>query len=318
MPPPLLRIGTRGSPLALIQAEATRARLAAAHPELAAPDAIEIVPIRTTGDAVRDRTLAAIGGKGLFTKEIEEALLSQAIDLAVHSLKDMATVLPEGLAIVCHLPRADPRDAVITPRAGRLLDLPRGAVVGSSALRRQAQLLRARPDLRVVPIRGNVETRLRKIEEGKADATLLAVAGLVRLGMESRITEILPTDLMLPAPAQGTIAVEARLSDARVLRYLAPIDDPATAACSAAERALLAALDGSCRTPIAALAEIDGEGRLTLRARIIRPDGTRCHDATRSGAVADAARLGQDAGTALRAEAGPGFFDLPIPEGIPV
>ena len=318
MTTPLLRIGTRGSPLALIQAETVRDRLAAAHPELRAPGAIAIVPIRTTGDSVRDRTLAAIGGKGLFTKEIEEALLSDAIDLAVHSLKDMATLLPEGLAIVCHLPRADPRDAFISSSVARLLDLPPGAIVGSSALRRQAQLLRARPDLRVVPIRGNVETRLRKIEEGKADATLLAVAGLDRMGMQSRITEILPTDLMLPAPAQGIIAVEARVSDQRALRYVAPLDDAATSARAAAERALLAALDGSCRTPIAALAEIDAEGRLTLQARIIRPDGTRCHEAARSGAAVDAARLGHDAGAALRAEAGPGFFDLPIPEGTPV
>src|SRR6202521_4176828 len=213
---PLLRIGTRGSPLALIQAEALRQRLGAAYPELGAPGALEIVPIRATGDLVRERTLAAIGGKGLFTKEIEAALLAGEIDLAVHSLKDMATQLPDGLAIVCHLPRADPRDAVISRGTKRLLDLPQGAVVGSSALRRQAQLLRARPDLRVVALRGNVETRLRKVEEGKVDATLLAVAGLARLGLEDRITEILPTDLMLPAPAQGTIAVEARAGDARV------------------------------------------------------------------------------------------------------
>ena len=315
---PFLRIGTRGSPLALIQAEALRQRLGAAYPELGAPGALEIVPIRTTGDLVRDRTLAAIGGKGLFTKEIEAALLAGEIDLAVHSLKDMATQLPDGLAIVCHLPRADPRDAFIARQAKRLLDLPQGAVVGSSALRRQAQLLRARPDLRVVPLRGNVETRLRKVEEGKVDATLLAVAGLARLGLEDRITEILPTDLMLPAPAQGTIAVEARAGDARVLGYVAPLDDAATAARSAAERAVLGALDGSCRTPIAALAEIDAGGRLTLQARIIRPDGTQYHEARLSGAVADAARIGQEVGARLRAEAGPDFFDLPIPEGLPV
>ncbi len=314
----MLRIGTRGSPLALIQAEAIRHRLVAAHPELAAAGAIEVVTIRTTGDLVRDRTLAAIGGKGLFTKEIEAALLAHQIDLAVHSLKDMATVLPEGLAILCHLPRADPRDAFISARAKRFLDLSEGAVVGSSALRRQAQILRARPDLRVVPLRGNVETRLGKVSDGKVDATLLAVAGLARLGLESRITEILPTDLMLPAPSQGTIAAEARAGDDRVLRYLAPLDDAATAAQSTAERALLAALDGSCRTPIAALAEIDDRGRLTLHARIIRPDGTQCYEARLSGAVSDTARIGREVGERLRAEAGPGFFDLPIPEGTPV
>src|SRR5215470_415287 len=291
MATPLLRIGTRGSPLALIQAEAIRDGLAAAHVELAAPGALEIVAIRTTGDLVRDRTLAAIGGKGLFTKEIEAALLARDIDLAVHSLKDMATQLPEGLAIACHLPRADPRDAFVSASAKRLLDLPQGAVVGSSALRRQAQLLRVRPDLRIVALRGNVDTRLGKVADGKVDATLLAVAGLARLGLESRITEILSTNLMLPSPAQGTIAAEARAGDERVLRYLRPLDDAVTAACSTAERALLAALDGSCRTPIAALAEIDG-GRLTLRARIIRPDGTQCHEARLSGAVAEAVGIG--------------------------
>jgi hydroxymethylbilane synthase len=317
MTTPLLRIGTRGSPLALIQAEAIRNGLTAAHPELAAPGALEIVTIRTIGDIVRDRTLAAIGGKGLFTKEIEAALLAREIDLAVHSLKDMATQLPDGLAISCHLPRADPRDAFVSTRAKRLLDLPQGAVIGSSALRRQAQLLRARPDLRIVPLRGNVETRLGKVSDGKVDATLLAVAGLARLRLESRITEMLSTDLMLPAPAQGTIAVETRVADGRVLRYLKPLDHTATAARSTAERALLAALDGSCRTPIAALAEIDGD-RLSLHARIIRPDGTQCHEARLSGAVADAARIGREAGERLRAEAGPGFFDLPIPEGTPV
>ena len=317
MTTPLLRIGTRGSPLALIQAEAIRRGLATAHPDLAVPGALEVVTIRTTGDLVRDRTLAAIGGKGLFTKEIEAALLTREIDLAVHSLKDMATQLPDGLAIACHLPRADPRDAFVSARATRLLDLPQGAIVGSSALRRQAQLLRARPDLRIVALRGNVETRLGKVSDGKVDATLLAVAGLARLGLERRITETLSTDLMLPAPAQGTIAVETRAGDERVLRYLAPLDDAATAARSTSERALLAALDGSCRTPIAALAEIEGD-RLTLHARIIRPDGTQCYEARLSGAVADAARIGHEAGARLRAEAGPGFFDLPIPEGTPV
>ena len=318
MTSPRLRIGTRGSPLALIQARELRSRLVAAHAELAAPDAIEITVIRTTGDRVTDRTLAAIGGKGLFTKEIEEALLAGTIDLAVHSLKDMATVLPPGLAIACHLPRADPRDAFVARGHRRFRDLPQGAVLGSSALRRQAQILRARPDLRVVPIRGNVETRLRKMEEGRVEGTLLAVAGLKRLGLEHVIQEILPEDLMLPAPAQGIIAVETRAADARVRSYLAPIDDAAAAIAATAERALLAALDGSCRTPIAALATIADDGSLHLRARIIRPDGTQCHEASRAGLVGDAALLGREAGAQLRAEAGPGFFDLPVPEGTPV
>jgi len=317
MATPLLRIGTRGSPLALIQAETIRSGLAAAHPELAMPGALDIVTIRTTGDIVRDRTLAAIGGKGLFTKEIEAALLAGEIDFAVHSLKDMATQLPDGLAIACHLPRADPRDAFVSVKAKRFSDLPQGAVIGSSALRRQAQVLRARPDLRVVPLRGNVETRLGKVSDGKVDATLLAVAGLARLGLEGRVTEILSTELMLPAPAQGTIAVETRADDDRVRRYLKPLDDAATHARSTAERALLAALDGSCRTPIAALAEIEGD-RLSLHARIVRPDGTQCHERRLSGAITDAARIGHEVGARLRAEAGPGFFDLPLPEGTPV
>jgi len=314
----LLRIGTRGSPLALAQARAVAARLAAAHPALAAEDAIETVVIRTTGDRVRDRTLAAIGGKGLFTKEIEEALGEGAIDLAVHSLKDVPTFLPPELAILAHLPRADPRDAFLSLKTAALAALPRGAVVGTASIRRQAQLLSARPDLTVVPMRGNVETRLKKLGEGKVDATLLAVAGLVRLGLERCITEVLPVETMLPAPAQGTIAVEARLDDRRARDWLRAIDDPVTAACSAAERSLLAALDGSCRTPIAALAEVTPAGALLLRARIVRPDGSARHDAARQGALADAALLGRDAGEELRRVAGPGFFDLPIPEGTPV
>jgi hydroxymethylbilane synthase len=241
----------------------------------------------------------------------------RAIDLAVHSLKDVPTFVPEGLAIACHLPRADPRDAFLSPKAPSLAELPAGSVVGTASLRRQAQLLHARPDLRVVPLRGNVNTRLRKLSEGTIDATLLAVAGLQRLGVEAAITAILSLELMLPAPAQGTIAVEARTDDHRVLDLLALIDDAPTAACSIAERALLAALDGSCRTPIAALAQIEGE-RLILKARIIRPDGRECHDAERAGPIGEAAALGRLAGAELRAAAGARFFDLPIPQGTPV
>ena len=314
MASPILRIGTRGSLLALAQAAAVRRRLGEAIPELAPDNAVETVAIRTTGDRVRDRTLAAIGGKGLFTKEIEEALLAGEIDIAVHSLKDVPTFVPKGLAITCHLPRADPRDAFISSKAASLAELPDGAMVGTASLRRQAQVLHARPDLRLVPLRGNVDTRLRKLAEGAVDATLLAVAGLQRLGMESSITAIIPVEQMLPAPAQGTIAVEARDDDRRVLSWLAAIDDAPTAACSAAERALLAGLDGSCRTPIAALAQIAGDC-LTLRARIIRPDGSECHDVERSGPIAAAAALGRDAAAHLRAVAGAGFFDLPLPGG---
>jgi hydroxymethylbilane synthase len=316
MATPLLRIGTRGSPLALAQAAETRARLGAAHPELAAPDAIETVVIRTTGDQVRDRTLAAIGGKGLFTKELEEALLAGTVDLAVHSMKDMPTFLPDGLVLACHLPREDPRDAFFSPRAQRLKDLPPGAVVGTASLRRQAQVLFARPDLQVVPLRGNVETRLRKLADGAVDATLLALAGLKRLGLAERITAILETDEMLPAVAQGAIGIETRAGDERVRRWLAPLDDAATAARVTAERALLAALDGSCKTPIAALAVL-ADGALVLDAMVIRPDGGERHATQRRGAADDAARMGADAGAELRQRAGPGFFDLPIPEGRP-
>jgi hydroxymethylbilane synthase len=315
---PLLRLGTRGSPLALAQAAELKARLGAAHAALAAPDAVEIVIIKTTGDTVRDRTLAAIGGKGLFAKEIEEALLARSIDLAVHSAKDLPTLLPQGLALVCHLPREDPRDAFFSPRAKSLGDLPQGAVVGTASPRRRAQVLFARRDLRVVPLRGNVETRLSKLQSGAVDATLLGVAGLKRLGLADRITAILSPEEMLPAAAQGAIGIEARADDARVHGYLDPLDDVRTAACVSAERALLGALDGSCRTPIAALAEITAAGALRLRAMIIRPDGSAREMTERGGAAADAAALGADAGAELKARAGPGYFDMEIEEEKPV
>lgn len=315
---PLLRIGTRGSALALAQAAELRARLAQAHAELAAPDAIETVAIRTTGDRLGDRALAAIGGKGLFTKELEEALLAGEIDCAVHSAKDLPSLLPEGLALVCHLPREDPRDAFFSPKAQSLAALPPGAVVGTSSPRRRAQVLHARPDLCIVPLRGNVDTRLSKLAAGVFDATLLAVAGVKRLGMAERITRIMPSEEMLPAVAQGAIGIESRSDDTRTRRYLAAIDDPATAASVTAERALMAALEGSCRTPMAALAELGGDGMLGLRAMIIRPDGSECLTATRRGTAAQAAALGTAAGEELRRRGGPGFFDLPLVEEKPV
>jgi hydroxymethylbilane synthase len=309
----LLRLGTRGSPLALAQAAELRARLGAAHPELSEEGAIETVVIRTTGDAVRDRTLAAIGGKGLFTKEIEEALLAGAIDLAVHSMKDMPTQLPPGLVIACHLPREDPRDAFLSLKAASVADLPKGACVGTASLRRQAQLLHQRPDLRVVPLRGNVETRLRKLAEGAVDATLLALAGLKRLGLADRATAVLEPTAMLPAVAQGAIGIETRADDERVRHLLLPLDDVATARCIAAERAFLAELDGSCRTPIAGLATLTGDA-LTFDGLIVRPDGSERHQTKRYGAASDAAALGADAGRELRRVAGPAFFDAPVPE----
>lgn len=303
-----LRIGTRGSPLALAQAHEVRDRLIAAHPELDA-QAIEIVTIRTTGDTVQNRTLADIGGKGLFTKEIEEALKDGGIDLAVHSMKDMPTVLPDGLVIDCLLPREDPRDALFAREGLSLATLPPGAVVGTASLRRAAQVKACRPDLTVVPLRGNVGTRLRKLAEGDVHATLLALAGLRRLGREEEATAILSVDEMLPAVAQGAIGVERRAADEAVARLLAPLNDAATATRVTAERACLAELDGSCRTPIAALAELEAGGTLLrLRSLIALPDGSVVHRDDRSGPAAEAEAIGRAAGAALKAAGGPGFF----------
>lgn len=303
-----LRIGTRGSPLALWQAEEVKRRLHLAHPDLD-DSAVEIVVITTTGDRIRDRALAAAGGKGLFTKEIEESLADGSVDLAVHSMKDMPTVLPDGMEISCLLPREDPRDAFISLVAKSFDDLPAGAVVGTASLRRQSQLLFRRPDLKVVIFRGNVQTRLAKLEAGEAAATFLANAGLTRLGMTDRITALIEPEEMLPAVAQGAIGIEIRSNDEATRARLAPLHDAGTEAAVTAERAMLAALDGSCRTPIAGLAidNPNGDG-MWFRAEIVMPDGSRRHTTERTGAWADAARLGQDAGEELKALAGPEFL----------
>ncbi|MGF1660155.1 MAG: hydroxymethylbilane synthase [Rubrimonas sp.] len=302
-----LRIGTRGSALALAQAHETRDRLMAAHglPEAA----FEIVVIKTTGDRVLDRALSEIGGKGLFTKEIEEALLDGSIAIAVHSMKDMPTVLPDGLAMAAYLPREDVRDAFVSHRHESLAALPSGAVVGSSSLRRRAQLLNRRPDLQVVEFRGNVQTRMKKLADGVAEATFLACAGLRRLGMEAEIRSAIAVEEMLPAVAQGAIGIEARADDAAARSLLAPIACADTAARLAAERAFLAGLDGSCRTPIGGLATLEG-GEVLLRGEIIRPDGSERHATERRGTVADAAALGADAAEELRARGGEGFFTV--------
>jgi len=300
----LVTIGTRGSPLALAQAHEVRRLLAGAHADLAPPDAVAIRVIKTTGDRVQDRLLADIGGKGLFTKEIEDALIDGGIDLAVHSMKDVPTWLPDGLAIGCLLRREDPRDAFIAHTAGSIADLPADAVVGTASLRRQAQLLALRPDLKIVPLRGNVETRLRKLAGGEVAATLLAVAGLNRLGLQDTITTALDPDLMLPAVAQGAIGIELRCDDGRVRDWLRPLNCVDTATRVAAERALLEVLDGNCRTPIAALAETDGKD-LHLRGLVASPDGSSIHAVARTGKTTDAVKLGQDAGTELLARAGP-------------
>lgn len=299
-----LKIGTRGSPLAVVQAEEVRDRLLAQHKGLS----VEIVVICTTGDKVQDRTLSEIGGKGLFTKEIEEALFDGGIDIAVHSMKDVETVLPDGLGISTLLPREDPRDAFISNKAVSLAALPAGSVVGTASLRRQAQIRILRPDLDVQPFRGNVNTRLRKLNDGEADATMLAYSGLRRLDMADVATCVMDPDDMLPAVAQGAIGVEGRNDDVETLELLSAIHDRDTAYQVDAERALLAALDGSCRTPIAALAELTGGSGLRLRGLVASPDGGESHAVSREGSVSDAVALGGDAGEELRSLAGPGIF----------
>ncbi len=300
----VLRIGSRGSPLALAQAREVQARLATAGYELAR---IEIEIIRTTGDVIQDRPLAEAGGKGLFTKEIEEALLARRIDLAVHSAKDLPTVLPAGLVLAGFLPREDPRDAFISHRASTLRELGPGAVVGTASPRRQALVKRLRPDVKVVTLRGNVETRLRKLEAGEVDATLLAIAGLRRLGLAAAATAILEPDEFLPAVGQGAIAVETRADDDKTRAVIAKIDDRDTATALAAERAFLAVLDGSCRTPIGGHATVSGE-TISFRGVIVKPDGSEAFEASREGRRDDAATLGADAGRELRDRASADFF----------
>ncbi len=303
----LLRIGTRGSKLALTQTGLVRDALAAAHPALAAPDAIEIVVIKTTGDAIQDRPLSEAGGKGLFVKEIEDALLARRIDAAVHSMKDMPTAQPDGLLIAAFLPREDARDVLIAGEARHIADLKRGAIVGTSALRRRAQLLHLRPDLQIVTLRGNVDTRLAKREQGVVDATLLALAGLKRLGLGT-VGAAISEDEMLPAVGQGAVCIESRADDTKVRAWLAAIDHAATATRVRAEHALLAVLDGSCRTPIAGHAVIESGGQLRLRGLIARPDGSEVIATERRGLVGDAAALGRDAGQELKRRGGPGFL----------
>jgi hydroxymethylbilane synthase len=302
----LFRLGTRASPLALVQARHAAALIGSAHAELAPAGAIELVPIRTSGDRVTDRPLADAGGKALFTKEIEEALLDGRIDAAIHSLKDMETVLPEGLDIACCLEREDPRDALVANGARRIADLPEGATVGTSSVRRQAQLLSLRPDLAIVPLRGNVDTRLQKLNRGECAATVLAAAGLMRLGRADAGTPIDPAE-MLPAAGQGILALETRETDLRVRELLAAIDDRAASRAAAAERAVLAALGGTCRTPIAALATLDGDW-LALEAMVFEPDGTALWRGRREGAAIDMRAMGADLGAELRARARPGLL----------
>jgi hydroxymethylbilane synthase len=297
---PWLKIGTRGSPLALAQAHETRRRLALVH---GAPEEhFEITVIKTSGDLIQDRPLSEVGGKGLFTKELDQAQLEGAIDIAVHSAKDLPTLLPEGLVVAGYLPREDVRDAFIGGAAKNLADLPQGARVGSASLRRQAMLRRLRPDLQVELLRGNVQTRLRKVESGEFAATLLALAGLKRLGLADKATSILPLDLFPPACGQGAIAITARRDDSRILSDLLQICDAETGHALAAERAFLAVLDGSCRTPIAGHAVVAGE-RLGFYGIVLRKDGSQVFDARIEGPVNDAASLGETAAREILASA---------------
>lgn len=302
----LVRLGTRGSPLALAQAHEVRNRLAAAL-GAGAPE-IEIVVIKTSGDRILDRPLAEVGGKGLFTREIEESMLAGEIDFAVHSSKDMPTLLPDGLVLGHFLPREDVRDVFISRRYDGLAAMPAGAVVGTASLRRQALVKRIRPDLEVVTYRGNVQSRLRKLDEGVVDATLLALAGLNRLGMADVATAILDERSFPPAVGQGAIGIESRAGDDRVATMLATIHHADTATALIAERALLAALDGSCRTPIAGHATVAG-GNVSLRGMILTPDGTTVHETDGTAPAGDAAALGTELGARLKALGGPRFFE---------
>lgn len=302
----VLKIGTRASQLAMAQAYEARTRLMKAHdlPE----SAFEIVPITTTGDRIQNRPLSEAGGKGLFTKELEEALYDQRIDIAVHSSKDMPTVLPKGLELSTFLPREDARDAFIGKTAKSIVDLPKGAKLGSSSLRRQALIRRIRPDLDVVLFRGNVQTRLRKLDEGVAEGTILALAGLRRLGMEHIASDVMGLDVFPPAPGQGAISIENRIGDDVVAQMLRPIHHVETGQALACERAFLASLDGSCRTPIAGYATV-ADGRLNFKGLIITPDGTLWHEIAAEGEAGNAAVIGRQAGADIRAKAGPQFFE---------
>ncbi len=301
-----LRIATRGSPLALAQAREVATRLAAAHG--LGDDATEIVVLKTTGDRILDRPLSEAGGKGLFTKEIEEALIDGRADLAVHSAKDVPTWLPDGLVLSAVLEREDVRDAFVCRVAGSLAELPAGAVVGTASLRRQALVRRLRPDLEVVTLRGNVQTRLRKLEDGEVQATLLALAGLKRLGAAHEAAALFDLDVFPPALGQGAIAVETRADDTETNRLVAAINHPPTAVALACERAFLAVLDGSCRTPIAGYARVSGDA-LSFRGLVLSPDGQTSFETEASGPAVEAEAIGRRAGEDIVGRAGQAFLE---------
>jgi len=300
-----LRVGTRGSPLALFQANAVIAALKRLDPRLDNDSAFRVEIIRTAGDRVQDRRLAELGGKAMFMQEIERALTAEEIDIAVHSAKDVETDLAPGTLVAAILPREDRRDALIAPRYGSIAGLPKGGTVGTASLRRQAQLLARRPDLNVVLFRGNVETRLRKLNDGAVDATFLAAAGLKRLRREDAITAILDPAEMLPAAGQGAILVQGRADDADWLPLLDQISDPVSAAEVRAERAVLARLGGSCDTPVAVMAVAGPDSELSLTARLLRPDGSKEWHCSEAGSMTDAAQLGEAVGSSLRQRCDP-------------
>ena len=301
-----IRIGTRGSKLALYQAEYIKSQLQTTHEGLE----VEIEVVSTAGDRTQKENIALseIGGKGLFTLEIEEKLSNGSIDLAVHSAKDMPTALPEGLALVCYPPRENVADAFISNKVKKFENLAQGAVMGSASLRRRALMWRKRPDLKMVMYRGNVGTRIEKLKQGVADATLLACAGLNRLGMSNVITSQLPIDEFPPAPGQGAITIEAHIENAHILELLKPLNHKETEMALVAERAFLEELDGSCRTPIGAHAIINDE-KLSLHGIILKPDGSEFHEDHLEGTISDAREIGLEMGKLLKSRAGSKFFE---------
>ena len=308
-----LRIGTRGSPLAMAQAFETRKRLQEKFPELREDGALEICVMKTQGDMILDKSLMELGGKGLFTKELDTALLGNEVDICVHSMKDVPTWLPEGTVLPCNLPREDTNDAFISgnPDWKSIEDLPDNSVIGTASLRRQAQILAKNPTLKCVNFRGNVQTRLRKLDDGVVDATLLAIAGLKRMDMDKCATSVLDWEEMLPAVAQGAIGIQCRSDDERSLKYIDALNDPPTKVCVDCERAFLEALDGNCKTPIAGQARIV-DGKLLFRGLIAMPDGSQKFEIESEGSTEDAAKIGREAGESLKEQAGEKFFEMMV------
>jgi hydroxymethylbilane synthase len=308
-----LRIGTRGSPLALAQAYETRERLIEQFPELDADGAIEICVMKTQGDMILDKSLMELGGKGLFTKELDTALLGNEVDICVHSMKDVPTWLPEGTILPCTLPREDTNDAFIYKDGSvkTINDLPDNSVIGTASLRRQAQLMAKNPTLKCVNFRGNVQTRLRKLNDGVVDATLLAIAGLKRMDMDECATSVLDWDEMLPAVAQGAIGIQCRSDDERSLKYITALNHPETLACVTCERGFLEALDGNCKTPIAGQARIV-DGKIKFRGLIAMPDGSQKFEIESEGEISEALDIGRKAGEKLKADAGEKFFQMMV------